>query len=68
MYAHLLKRVMRKFRYMQGIPRALVVSSPPTVTRRDVDIIFEVLYDHLVTMDVCRVQSPQIWNAVYDYI
>lgn len=47
-FPHLPKRVMRQLRFTQSIPRHPVVSAPPTMTRRVMDVMFDDYLSHMV--------------------
>ena len=47
-FPHLHKLVMRQFGYTQTIPRYPVISTPPVMTRRDMDAMFDNYHSHLV--------------------
>lgn len=51
---------MRRFGYMQGIPRAQSAHAPPAVLHEDIDKIFEALYYHLVPTDLRCVATFQL--------
>lgn len=59
MYLHLSERVMKKFEYIYGIIRASTLSALLSVTRKDINVIFEGFYDHMVPMNVRCMLAPQ---------
>lgn len=59
MYLHLPERVLRKFRYLQGMFRDPTFVAPSTILRRDVDGIFVEYHKHLVPEDVYSVLTPR---------
>lgn len=55
LYPHLPERVMRRFVFLQFIPRHPSKSAPPTVRRRDLDVTLNGFYNHLVSENECSV-------------
>lgn len=41
---------------------------PPTILRKDVNVMFDDIYNHLVLGEAPSVIALQPWGAAYDYI
>lgn len=59
---------MQQFDYTQAIPRHLVVSAPPTLTRRQMDEMFDDYESHLVPEEAQSTIAPSDWSYVDGYI
>lgn len=65
---HLLERVMRQFSYIQIIPRHPVVSAPPTMTCRQMYVMFDDYEIHLVLEKAYNTITNNDWSYVNRYI
>ncbi|XP_050919216.1 uncharacterized protein LOC127136732 [Lathyrus oleraceus] len=65
---HLPERMMRKFDYIQTIPRHYVVSAPPTFTRREMDVMFNDYLSHLVQEETRSTIVESDWSYADEYI
>lgn len=68
MYPYLLERVLRQFRYLQGIFRGPKLVFPLKVLHRNIHVLFTYYHEHLVLEDVRSVSAPSPWSIVYCYI
>lgn len=68
MYPHLPKRVMHHFKYLQVFPRDPSVSAPLAMVRRDVYVMYDDFYSHLVPNEAQSLESPNKWSTAFDYI
>lgn len=67
-HPHLPERVMCQFRFQQSILRDPSVFAPPTMVYRDVDVVFNDFYNHLVPHEAQSVLTPSTWSGTFDYI
>ncbi|XP_050877791.1 uncharacterized protein LOC127081590 [Lathyrus oleraceus] len=66
MYPYLSEHVMPQFRYMQFVPRDSFDSVPPTMARRDVDVMYDDYLNHLVPDDTQGTLAPSDWSCAYE--
>lgn len=59
MYPHMPEWVMRQFGFIQGIPRDTLVSTPLVMVPKDVDAMYNDLYNHLVLEETLSVLASQ---------
>lgn len=64
----LLEHVMKQFRYVQNLLINLIVIVPPTMYRRDVDVIFGDYYENLIPKDVLSMSDDRSSSTKYGYI
>ncbi|XP_050897477.1 uncharacterized protein LOC127104333 [Lathyrus oleraceus] len=65
---HLTECGMRQFDYTQTILRHPVVSAPPALTRRQMDVMFDDYESHLVREDARSIIVVNDWSYVDRYI
>lgn len=68
MYPHMPERVIRQFRYLQVILKDLFMSTPPAMVCRDVDPMYDDLYNHPVPNKARSMVLPRKWGSAFDYI
>ncbi|XP_050878379.1 uncharacterized protein LOC127082188 [Lathyrus oleraceus] len=65
---HLFEHIMWKFDYTQTIPRHTVVSAPPTLTRRQVNVMFDYYESHMVSEETRSTIAVSDWSYIDRYI
>ncbi|XP_050920222.1 uncharacterized protein LOC127137843 [Lathyrus oleraceus] len=67
-FLHLPERVMRQFNYTQTISRHLVVSAPPAMTYRDMNLMFDDYLSHLIMDEVLSAIVESDWSYIDVYL
>ncbi|XP_050897796.1 uncharacterized protein LOC127104665 [Lathyrus oleraceus] len=68
MYPHLSERAMRQFGLQQMIPRNPFTSAPLTICHRDLDVILDDFYSHLILEKEHSVPAGDPWAYEHGYI